>query len=85
MVIEVEEISIPGMAIDMIETCQAEVSTIDWKNVLIKGAKNKSIRQIRKYFMLCHVSIYHWANDYPNKVKEDSSNNDRVTVYSRCT
>ena len=28
MVIEVEEISIPVMAVDMIETCQAEVSTI---------------------------------------------------------
>ena len=33
--------------------------------------------------MLCHVSIYHWANDYPNKVKEDSSNNDRMTLFTQ--
>ena len=34
--------------------------------------------------MLCHVSIYHWANnDYPNKVKEDSSNNDRITLFTQ--
>ena len=26
-------------------------------------------------------SIYHWANDYPNKVKEDSSNNVKITVF----
>ena len=27
--------------------------------------------------------IYHWANDCPNKVKEDSSNNVKITLFTQ--
>ena len=36
------EISIQGMAIDIVETCHTEVATMDWKKILTNGAKKQT-------------------------------------------
>ena len=58
IVVEMVPVNIQGITIDIVETCHTEVTSVDRNKILTSGGKKKSIRQIRKYFTLCHMSIY---------------------------
>ena len=77
------EISIQGMAIDLIEICHTEAITID-QNFNKWGQKTNPLDKSGNISCcaMCQ-SIYHWHNDCPNKVKEDSSNNVKITLFTQ--
>ena len=71
------------MAIDLIEICHTEAITID-QNFNKWGQKTNPLDKSGNISCcaMCQ-SIYHWHNDCPNKVKEDSSNNVKITLFTQ--
>ena len=70
-------VNIQGMAIDITETCHTEVASIDREKNFDKWGQKTNPLDKSENISRCAIyqSIYHWANDCPNKVEEDPPNN----------
>ena len=85
IVVEMVPVNIQGITIDIVETCHTEVTTVDRKKMLTNGGKKKNPLDKLGCISRCAIcqSIYHWANDCPNKVKENSTNNVKITLFAQ--
>ena len=72
IVVEMVPVNIQAITIDIVETCHTEVTTVDRKKILTNGGKknNNPLDKLGR-ISRCAIcqSIYHWANNFPNKVK----------------